>query len=149
MYPLLLEELVKNNAWVTQKELIDMFAIAQMTPGPVATNAATFVGYKMAGIPGAVVATVGVTLPSMIVMLILVGLLVSFAHSVALRSVLSGLRPVVVALIVGAAVIIGREAVSGVFEVVVLAASLFATWRFKANPLVIILVAGGMGMLIS
>lgn len=149
MYPLLLQELVRNNAWLTQKELIDLFAFAQMTPGPVATNAATYVGYKIAGIPGALAAIVGVTLPSMIVMLILVGVMMNFAQSVSMKSVMSGLRPVVVALILGAAVIIGQEAITGLFGVVVLSVSLVASLRFKTNPVVIILAAGGVGLLIG
>lgn len=149
MYPLLLQELVKNNAWLTQKELIDLFAFAQMTPGPVATNAATYVGYKIAGIPGALTATLGVTLPSMIVMLVLVGVMVNFAKSVAMRSVLSGLRPVVVSLIVGAAVIIGRDAITGVFGLAVMVISMVVSWRFKVNPVIIILASGGVGLLIG
>lgn len=149
MYPLLLQELVKNNAWLSQKELIDLFAFAQMTPGPVATNAATYVGYKISGIPGAAAATLGVSLPSMVIMLVLVGLMVNFANSPALKSVLSGLRPVVVALILGAAVIIGLESVTDGWGLVIAAASMAASWRFKLNPVIIILAAGGLGLLVS
>lgn len=148
MYPLLLEELVKNHVWITQKELIDLFALAQMTPGPVATNAATFVGYKVAGLSGAVVATIGVSLPSVVVMLVFVGLIANFARSVAMKSILSGLRPVVVALILGSAVIIGLESVTGAFSVIIVAASMIATGRFKLNPIIVILAAGCLGMLV-
>ena len=148
MYPLLLEELVKNHVWITQKELIDLFALAQMTPGPVATNAATFVGYIVAGLSGAVVATIGVSLPSVVVMLVFVGLIANFARSVAMKSILSGLRPVVVALILGSAVIIGLESVTGAFSVIIVAASMIATGRFKLNPIIVILAAGCLGMLV-
>lgn len=148
MYPLLLEELVKNHAWLTQKELIDLFAFAQMTPGPVATNAATYVGYKIAGVTGAAVATLGVSLPSIIVMLLLVGFMVSFSQSTALKSVLSGLRPVVVALILGAAIIIGIESVTGGVGLLLVVISLAASQRFKINPIVVILFSGFMGIII-
>lgn len=149
MYPLLLQELVKNHAWLTQKELIDLFAMAQMTPGPVATNAATFVGYKVAGLSGASVATVGVSLPSVVIMLSLVSFMGNFGQSKALMSILSGLRPVVVALILGAAIIIGLESVTGLLGLIIIAASFVASDRFKLNPLLIILIAGGLGLLIG
>ena len=148
MYPLLLEELVKNHAWVTQKELIDIFAWAQMTPGPVATNAATFVGYKVAGFAGATVATIGVSLPSILVMLLIVGVMVNFQKSAALKSILAGLRPVVVALILGAAIIIGRESAMDFAGIAIIGASIFASYRFKLNPIVVILMAGFAGMII-
>lgn len=147
MYPLLLQELVKNHGWLTQTELIDIFAWAQMTPGPVATNAATFVGHKVAGWSGATVATIGVSLPSILVMLMIVGVMVSFQRSVTLKSILAGLRPVVVALILGAAVIIGRESVSGLFDVAVIIGSIIAIHRYKINPIIIILAAGFGGIL--
>ena len=149
MYPLLLQELVKNHAWLTQKELIDLFAMAQMTPGPVATNAATFVGYKVAGLSGASVATVGVSLPSVVIMLSLVSFMGNFGQSKALMSILSGLRPVVVALILGAAIIIGLESVTDLLGLIIIAASFVASDRFKLNPLLIILIAGGLGLLIG
>jgi chromate transporter len=148
MYPLLLEELVKNHPWLTQRELIDLFAFAQMTPGPVATNAATYAGYKIAGIPGAAVATIGVSLPSIVIMLVFVGLMVNFARSSALKSVLSGLRPVVVALILGAAIIIGMESAGGIFGLVIAAGSIAASLRFKIHPILIIVLSGCLGMLV-
>lgn len=148
MYPLLLEELVKNHSWLTQRELIDLFAFAQMTPGPVATNAATYTGYKIAGTPGAVVATIGVSLPSVVIMLVFVGLMVNFSESEAVKSTLSGLRPVVVALILGAAIIIGMESATGVFELVVVAVSIMASLRCKIHPILVIFISGCLGMLV-
>jgi chromate transporter len=75
--------------------------------------------------------------------------LVNFANSTALKGILSGLRPVVVALILGAAVIIGLESVTGAFGVIIVAASIVASWRFKINPAVVILVSGFLGILVS
>lgn len=149
MYPLLLEELVNNNGWLTQSELIDLFAFAQMTPGPVATNSATYVGYKIAGLPGAAVATVGVSLPSMLIMLAFIGIVVSCGQAVWLKSVLAGLRPVVVALILGAAVIIGMESITGGLGILLAAASIVASTRLKLNPALIIFIAGFIGILVS
>ena len=149
MYPLLLEELVKNQGWLTQTELIDLFAFAQMTPGPVATNSATYVGYKIAGLPGAAVATIGVSLPSILIMLALIGIIVSCGTAIWLKSILSGLRPVVVALILGAAVIIGMESITGAFGIILAAVSLFASARLKLNPALIIFIAGFVGILIT
>jgi len=148
MYPLLLEELVNNHGWLTQKELIDLFAFAQMTPGPVATNAATFVGHKIAGLPGAAVATAGVSLPSIIVMLVIVGVMVNFRQSVTLKSILAGLRPVVVSLILGAGIIIGMESVRDITGIAIIGASIAASYRFRINPIIVILASGLVGILL-
>lgn len=148
MYPLLLEELVNNHGWLTQKELIDLFAFAQMTPGPVATNAATFVGHKVAGLSGAAVATAGVSLPSIIVMLLIVGVMVNFRQSVTLKSILAGLRPVVVSLILGAGIIIGMESVRDITGIAIIGASIAASYRFRINPIIVILASGFVGILL-
>ena len=147
MYPLLSEVLVRNHGWLTPSEMVDLFALAQMTPGPVATNAATYVGFKVAGVWGSFVATVAVSIPSILVM---VGL-VSFAGTRSgLRLVegpLFGLRPMVVALILSAAVEIGRQTMTAPIPWLIGIAA-FAAAYFKVNPALILLAGGIMGLLI-
>lgn len=98
MLPLIQQELVKRGL-MTLSESIDMVAISQMTPGPFAANCATFVGMKLYGIAGAVAATAGVALPSLVICLIVSKWFFKFSSSPAVKSVLSGIKPIVAALV--------------------------------------------------
>ncbi len=90
---------VDNYHWITMTEFIDIFTISQMTPGPIGINAATFVGTKIAGLPGAVVATLGFVTPSLILCLLITYLMKKYGELSAIKGTLNGLRPAVVALI--------------------------------------------------
>jgi chromate transporter len=148
MYPLLSEVLVRQHRWLTGSEMVDLFALAQMTPGPVATNAATFVGYRVAGLWGATAATVAVSVPSILAM---VGL-VRFAESRADRRLvdgpLYGLRPMVVALILASAVDIGRQTMADPATWMICAGGAAAAY-FRANPALVILAGGILGLLLA
>ncbi len=102
--PLIHAEVVDHHAWLTVKELIDVFAISQMTPGPIGINAATFVGVKLAGILGAIVATFGFVTPSVFIMYALAVIYTKYGKLGAIKGILNGIRPAVVALIAGAGV---------------------------------------------
>jgi len=90
---------VDNYHWITMTEFIDIFTISQMTPGPIGINAATFVGTKIAGTPGAIVATLGFITPSLILCLLITYLMKKYGELSAIKGTLNGLRPAVVALI--------------------------------------------------
>ncbi len=146
MYPLLLKELVENHAWLSKGELMDLFAFAQMTPGPVATNAATYVGYKLGGIPGAFSATVGVSLPSAIVMLLLIRLVMSKGKLPAVSGILGGLRPTVVALILATAVIIVGGTAGNILTYSFVAVSFLGSRYFNVHPVLLIVASGLLGI---
>ncbi len=95
----LIEQEVLNNGWISTEELIDFIAISESTPGPLAVNISTFVGMKMAGIMGAFCATLGVILPSFIIILIVAGIFESFQKSRFVKGAMIGLKGVVVGLI--------------------------------------------------
>ena len=95
---------VDSHGWLTAVEFADLVTIAEMTPGPIALNAATFVGMRMAGLPGAIAATLGCVIPSILIVSILSWLYGRFKSGRVMQSVLGTLRPVVVALIASAAV---------------------------------------------
>lgn len=101
--PLIQSLTVTQHAWLTAAEFADLVTIAEMTPGPIAINAATFVGMRMAGLPGALAATFGCVLPSLVIVSLLAWLYVRFRSGRAMQTVLSALRPVVAALIASAA----------------------------------------------
>ena len=100
--PLIQEQVVTKYAWLTQTDFTDLVTIAEMTPGPIAINAATFVGNQVAGIPGALVATAGVILPSCIFVTVLAWLYNRFRKMALMQGVLKSLRPAVVAMIFAA-----------------------------------------------
>ncbi|MDV5063403.1 chromate transporter [Veillonella sp. YH-vei2232] len=102
--PLIQNEVVDGHHWITMHEFVDIFTISQMTPGPIGINAATFVGAKIAGIMGAIVATAGFVFPSVIIMLLMAYLYFKYGDLGIIRGVLNGLRPAVVALIASAGV---------------------------------------------
>lgn len=148
MYPLLAAVLVDQHHWLTSSEMVDLFALAQMTPGPVATNAATFVGYAIGGFTGSAVATLAVSFPSMLVMIALVTFTTTPRGRRLAEAPLWGLRPMVVALILAAAVDIGGHAMTDPAAGMIGAAAVAAAF-LRVNPVVIILAGGVLGLLLG
>ena len=107
--PLIQSQVVDQYGWLTMQEFTDLITIAEMTPGPIAVNSATFVGIRIAGFPGALIATLGCILPSLIVVTILAHVYYKYKGAKALDTVLACLRPVVVALIAAAGLNILRH----------------------------------------
>ena len=99
MLPILQRELVEKRGWATEEELSDYFAIGQCTPGVIAVNTATFIGYRRKGVPGAIVATAGVVLPSFAIILIIASFLTNFMHIAWIAHAFAGIRIAVCALI--------------------------------------------------
>lgn len=100
--PLIQAQVIDIYAWLSMSEFIDIFTISQMTPGPIGINAATFVGMKVAGFLGAIVATLGFVTPSFILGIILAKLFFKYGNIGVIKGILNGLRPAVVALICSA-----------------------------------------------
>jgi len=98
MIPLIREEVLSSN-WLTEESFLDLVAVAESTPGPIAVNMATFVGSSQGGVFGALVATLGVVLPSFVIILLIAALARSFLNRPAVQAVLSGVRPTVVGLV--------------------------------------------------
>lgn len=157
--PLIQEQVLEVHPWLTSTEFIDILTISQMTPGPIAINTATFVGTKVSGISGAVVATIGCITPSAIIVLILATLYYKFKGISMVQGVIKGLRPAVVALIASAGLSILLTAFFNKEEFPVRLAdlswvsagifvlSLFILRKFKLNPIYIMLFAGVLGVL--
>ena len=104
--PLIQEQVVTQHGWLTMTEFTDLITISQMTPGPIAINAATFVGSKIAGVPGSVAATCGCILPSCIIVTLIAWFYLRYKKMKMFQSVLESLRPAVVALIASAGIAI-------------------------------------------
>ena len=100
--PLIQSQVVEQHAWLTMQEFTDLITIAEMTPGPIAVNSATFVGLRIASLPGAIIATLGCITPALIFVSLLSYLYRKYKNLFLLQNILACLRPVVVALILGA-----------------------------------------------
>lgn len=159
--PLIQTLCVEQKHWLTMAEYADLTTIAEMTPGPIAVNSATFVGQKMAGLPGALVCTLGCILPSFFIVLLLAWLYTKFRDLAVVKKVLGQLRPAVVAMIAGAGLTIvllaffGTSSLSEIsidqlrtVEVCLYIGALFLIRRFHVGPIQIIFGTAIAGTLI-
>ncbi|MCC6016700.1 MAG: chromate transporter [Desulfurococcaceae archaeon] len=113
MIPILRYEVVVRRQWLSEQEFIDLIAIAESTPGPIAINSATYIGYKIGGIAGSVLATAGVVIPSFsIILAIAIGLSRFYTHKV-IRGVLNGIRAAIVGLILSAVITVVKGVLKG------------------------------------
>jgi chromate transporter len=126
MIPLITEETVTKHKWIEEKDILDIFAIAESTPGPIAINSATFVGYRVAGFWGAFFATLGVVTPSFVIILIISYLLREFKDLLVVKYAFSGIRAGVLALILKALLKMYKSCPKGAFEYVFMALSFVA-----------------------
>lgn len=156
--PLIEEQVVRQNGWLTMTGFTDIITISQMTPGPIAINAATFVGIQIAGFFGAIIATLGCITPSCIIVLSLAWLYQRYKELPIIQGILSGLRPAVVALIASAGVSIlflsffkeetwppnMAHLQSGAVCLFIL--SLIGLRKYKLNPITVMLLSGGVAV---
>lgn len=169
MIPLIEREIVIHN-WLTSQEFINIISISEMTPGPIAINTATFIGYRVGGIPGGILATAGVVLPSLILILTISYFLYKYQHQPIIKEAIYGIRPVVLALIIQAAIFIAKntllregadikavlnsDTASHILEIInpytiVIAIISLATLLFsKIHPILVILAAGLIGVVL-
>ena len=111
MLSLLQREIVEKRGWATEEELMDYYAIGQCTPGVIAVNTSTFVGHKLAGIPGAIVATLGFITPSLLIITVIAAFLENFASNAIVAHALAGIRVCVCVLILDAVLKLGKKSV--------------------------------------
>lgn len=157
--PLIQSEVVTKHAWLTMREFTDLITIAEMTPGPIAVNSATFVGIRIAGIPGAIVATLACILPSCFIVSFLAFIYYRYKNVSILQSVLSSLRPAVVALIAGAGLSILKMVTFGEGKINLeqinwiglgISATAFVIMRkLKWNPILVMSLCGVCGLVIN
>lgn len=149
MIPLIQREVIKNKGWITNDEVLDIVAIAESTPGPIAVNAATFVGYKTCGRTGAFFATLGVVLPSFLCILAISCILRQFESIRAVRYAFNGIRAGVLALIARALAVMYRECPKDVPCYALMTAAFVAVAFLNANVLLTIALCAGAGLLAS
>lgn len=146
MLPILQKEIVEKRGWAEEDELLDYFAIGQCTPGVIAVNTATFIGYKHKGILGAVFATVGVILPSIAIITVIAAFIKNFADMEIVKNAFCGIRVCVCVLIADAVAKLWKKAVVDKFTLVLFLAVLCLA-AFTSLPVTIfVVIAGFMGI---
>ncbi|WP_282199946.1 chromate transporter [Collibacillus ludicampi] len=149
MIPLLEKAVTEQKHWLNREEIIDVLAVSQIVPGSVAVNAATFIGYKLAGTSGALSATLGIITPTFLIVVLLAALFLGYQQNPIIQAAFLGIRPAVVALILFAAFKMGKSAILDKTTTVLAVASLIIFWLVPVNPLVILLLGGATGILIK
>ena len=158
--PLIQHQVVDLHGWMTMQEFIDIITISQMTPGPIAINSATFVGIQIAGLPGAIIATLGCVFPSCVIVLTLAWVYFRYRNLSVVQGVLGGLRPAVVAMIASAGISILVTALWNAGPIslnpadldwiaaVLFVAALFVLRKWKLNPIWVMSGAGAAGLVL-
>ena len=144
--PMIENEVVANYGWLTKAEFIDAVTLGQVTPGPVIISA-TFIGYKACGILGAVVATASVILPSFVMICLATEAIKKFRQNKILANFLRGARIAVIGMIFDAGVSIGRSSLINTKTIIIAALSIICLFKYKINPIWILLGAGVVGLL--
>ena len=156
--PIIQHQVVDLHGWLNLTEFADIISISQMTPGPIAINSATFVGMRIAGLAGAIVATIGCVLPSCIIVLILARLYLKYKEMDLLKGILKGLRPAIIALIASAGVTIAvlafwnttmdaiRLSDTDGIAIFLFAVGLFVLRKWKADPIYVMVGSGVAGL---
>ena len=147
MLPFIQEQTIEVHGWLTTSEFLDILGIAQVTPGPISINSATFIGYKLEGILGALISTFAVILPSFIIVMIISFFFKKFQQSKIIQDIFRGLRPIVLGLVASAAVSIGKDVLLD-YKSIIIAIIIFLLLTFKkVNTIAIIVLAGVLGVL--
>ncbi|MBO6101044.1 MAG: chromate transporter [Spirochaetaceae bacterium] len=147
MMPMLQKELIEKKHWLTEEDLIDYYAIGQSTPGIIAVNVATFVGYRQAGILGAIVATLGIISPSIIIITILAGTINSISEYPRVQAALKGINVAVAALLTTVIIKFAKKTIKNVWNVLYMLADFVCIFFFKVPSFIIIIVAITLGCL--
>ena len=148
MLPMLTREVVEKHKWATDAELLDCFALAQCTPGVIAVNTATYVGYKVKKVPGSVLATIAVVLPSLIIISAIALVLKNFAEYEVVAHAFAGIRVAVAVLVLNALVKLYKKGVKGALGNCIFVAALLAMILTDISPVILVLLAIVLGIVL-
>lgn len=158
--PLIQHQVVEVHPWLTMAQFADIVTIAEMTPGPIAINSATFVGTLVAGLPGAIIATIGCVFPSCVIVMVLAFLYYRFRGLGIVQGILAGLRPAVVAMIASAGINLFFTAIYGtaapsadpgnanIAALLIFLAAFFVLRKWKISPMKVMAGSGLAGLIL-
>ena len=146
MLPMIQREIVDKNGYATEDEVLDYYAIGQLTPGVIAVNVATFIGMKRKGMLGAAFATAGVVFPSVVIITLIALILRNFMDILWVQYAFSGIRVAVIALIIKTIITVTKKGVVDVFTGILFALSIIRALLFDLSSVVVILICAGLAL---
>ena len=149
MIPILEREIVDRRGWASSEELMDYYAVGQCTPGVIAVNTATFIGYKVGGIAGGIIATLGVVFPSLVIITLIAGILTNFADIPAVKSAFSAIRVCVCVLIFNAVLKLWKGAVKDKGALALFLLVFVLSVFFDISPVVFVLLCAAAGIVLT
>lgn len=149
MLPIIQQEIVEKKNWATDEEVMDYYAIGQCTPGIIAVNTATFIGYKHKGIIGSIVATLGVVFPSVVIITLIALYFSRFQEISIIQHAFGGIRPAVAALILNTVVKMYRKSVKDWIGIIAFVISFLIVAFTKISPIFIVVLSSIVGIIIK
>ncbi len=149
MIPILEREIVDRHGWATSEELMDYYAVGQCTPGVIAVNTATFVGYSVAGVPGGIMATLGVVFPSVVIITVIAGILTNFADLPSVKSAFAAIRVCVCVLIFNAVMKLWKKAVPDKATLVLFLLVFLLSVFLDLSPIVFVVLCAVAGIVLT
>jgi chromate transporter len=149
MLPIIQREVVEKRGWASDEEVIDYYAIGQSTPGIIAVNTATFIGYKKKGLIGAIFATLGMISPSLVIITIIASSFMHFKDNQTVQHAFAGIRVAVVALVVNAVVRMWKKSVKDLVGIILFILAFLVIAFTRISPIIIIFVSAATGILLS
>ena len=147
MLPMLKYELVEKRGWTDEDKLLNYYAVGQCTPGIIAVNTATFVGYDRAGTLGGIVATLGVVFPSVVIILLIAALLSGFMDNVWVGYALAGIRVAVCALLANTCITLAKKSIVDIYSAVVYLLVIVISFVFSVSSILIVVFSAVIGAL--
>lgn len=141
------KDIIQDKGWLGTKEFVDIVAVAEMTPGPIAVNSSTYVGYKVTGFWGSLLGTIGVLLVPTILALIVSIYFNKFKHLDWVKWVLKGIRPAVLGIIAAACLTIGKVSFTDIKSVIIGVLVFLGVYKLKISPILAIVISGGLGLM--
>ena len=148
MLPMLQREIVENKGWASEEELMDYYAIGQCTPGIIAVNTATFIGKKLKGTVGAIMATLGIIFPSVVIITILASVISVYREIEWIDHAFAGIRVCVCILIINAAIKLGKKSLIDVPTVIIFAVVFLGAVFLDVSPVIFVILAAAAGILL-
>ena len=149
MLPILQREIVEKRGWAKEEELMDYYAISQCTPGVIAVNVGTFIGYKKRGVPGGIAATIGVISPSVVIITLIAAFFSSFGNNEIVAHALAGIR-VAVTVLVGTSIYkIAKKSLIDLPTILIGAAVLAANLATNLSPIIMVVVSAAAGIFLK
>jgi chromate transporter len=149
MLPIIQKEVVDIKGWATDSEIVDCFAVAQCTPGAISVNAASLIGYRRRGIPGAIFSTAGLVLPSLVIIIVIASFIQNFSELPAVKSAFAGIRVVVAVFVVNAVIRLLKSTLTDKICGCIFALSFIAAAFLNVSPILIIVFASIAGIVLK